>query len=187
DEHWLVLEGVLDGLGKLNRILSGPAEREALAAFTRKLLAPHAKRIGFAPRAGEPASAGLVRSRLFQTLGNIGNDAETLKAAREVAEQVLHDPEQVTPALVAQSLTIAALAGDTKLHDGLVALLGSTRSPSLRDSVVRALAAFRDPQLLGRSYDLLLQGTLRAQDYNVLPRTAARDPATQTAYWSWYV
>lgn len=187
DEHWLVLEGVLDGLGKLNRILSGPAEREALAAFTRKLLAPHAKRIGFAPRAGEPASTGLVRSRLFQTLGSIGNDAETLKAAREVAEQVLHDPEQVTPALVAQSLTIAALAGDTKLHDGLVALLGSTRSPSLRDSVVRALAAFRDPQLLGRSYDLLLQGTLRAQDYNVLPRTAARDPATQTAYWSWYV
>lgn len=185
DEHWLVLEGVLDGLGKLNRILTEPAQREALASFTRRLLAPHAKRIGFAPRPEEPVSAGLVRSRLFHALGSIGSDTETLKTARQVAEQVLQDPEQVAPALAAQSLALAALAGDAKLHDGLVALLG-TRSPALRDAIVRALAAFRDPVLLRRTYDLLLQGTLRAQDYNVLPRTAARDAATQSVFWTWY-
>ncbi len=187
DEHWLVLEAVLDGLGKLNRLLTGAAEREALAAFTRRLLAPHAKRIGFEPRAAEPVSAGLVRSRLFQTLGSIGNDTETLKTARVIADQVLQDPEQVPPAVAAQSLALAALAGDAKLHDGLVALLGRTRSPATRDAVVRALAAFRDPELLGRSYELLLHGSLRAQDYNVLPRTAARDAATQAVFWGWYV
>lgn len=187
DEHWLVLEGVLDGLGKLNRILVEPAEREALASFTRRLLAPHAKRIGFAAEPDEPAAAGLVRSRLFHVLGSIGQDAETLKTAARVAEQVLQDPEQVAPSLAAQALALAALEGDHALHEGLVALLTSTRSPALRNAVVRALAAFRDPELLRRTYDLLLQGTLRAPDYNVLPRTAGRDAATQSVFWDWYV
>jgi len=187
DEHWLVLEGVLDGLGKLNRVLSAPAEREALARFTRRLLAPHAKKVSFTPRAGDAMAANLIRRDLYQGLGSIGNDPETLKLASEVAQQVLRDPEQVAPDLAAQSLGLAALAGDAKLHDGLVALLGSARSPTLRDAVVRALAAFRDPELLTRSYDLLLKGTLRAQDYYVLPRTAARDAATQSVFWTWYV
>jgi len=187
DDHRLVLEGVLDGLGKLNRTLTAPAEREALARFTRRLLAPHAKRIGFVPRAGEPVSVSLVRSRVFQALGGIGNDPETLKTANQVAQQVLRDPEQVAPDLAAQSLALAALGGDAELHAGLVELLGATRSPSLRDAVVRALAAFRDPDLLGRTYALLLNGTLRAQDYYVLPRAAGRDAATQAVYWAWYV
>jgi len=187
DEHWLVLEGVLDGLGKLNRVLTAPAEREALARFTRRLLGPHTKKVGFAPRAGDSMAANLIRRDLYQALGGIGNDPETLKLASQVAQQVLQDPEQVAPDLAAQSLGLAALAGEAKLHDGLVALLGSARSPALRDAVVRALAAFRDPELLTRSYDLLLKGTLRAQDYYVLPRSAGRDAATQSVFWTWYV
>ncbi|HXS18283.1 MAG TPA: ERAP1-like C-terminal domain-containing protein, partial [Polyangiaceae bacterium] len=132
-------------------------------------------------------SASLIRSKLFYTLGSLGNDAETLKHAAAIAAQVLEDPEQVSPELAAQSLMLAALEGDAKLHEGLVQVLGTTRSPALREAVVRALAAFRNPELLGRTYALLLNGTLRAQDYYPLPRSAARGEATQATFWTWYV
>lgn len=187
ETHWLVLSGVIHGLERLSHILEEQPARQALARFTRRLLEPHARRIGFMPKPTEPASAGLIREELFYALASVGNDPATLRLARATAQKVLKDPSKVAPEIVRQSLIIAALNGDKALHEGMVKELETTRSPTLRHALVSALARFRDPELSRMSYGLILKGALLAQDYHQLPRVAGQDPALQATFWSWYV
>src|SRR5690606_37706873 len=72
------------------------------------------------------------------------------------------------------------------LHDGLFSILKATRSPTTRNSVVKALGRFRDPVLLDRSFDLLLDGSLRAQDYRTLLYPALTDEALHAGFWAWF-
>jgi len=67
----------------------------------------------------------------------------------------------------------------------LRAAFDKVRDPGERDAVIEALASFDDPELITKSYDLLLDGTLRAQDLRTLrSKTHGRRPVTQ-AVWTW--
>ena len=52
--------------------------------------------------------------------------------------------------------------------------------------MIEALASFDDPELIVKSYGLLLDGTLRAQDLRTLrSKTNGRRPVTE-ALWGWF-
>ena len=186
EQHWLALKGLLQGISQLVPLtISQQADRH-LAVWTRGMLSAHARRIRFIPRPKEPVASSLAREALFYTLASIGWDGETLKQAGVQAQAFLEDPDNVPTEVADLSLSIAALQGDRKLHDGLVSVLRATRSPTTRQSVVKALGRFRNPALLARSFDLLLEGDLRAQDYRTLVYPTLRDQELHAGFWAWY-
>ncbi len=186
EQHWISLKGVLRGISQLARMMPNQEARERLAAWTRRLMSAHARRIRFVPPPTDPVASGLARETLFYALASVGRDKETLKQARTQARAFLAAPDKVPPEIADLSLSIAALEGDRELHDGLVSILKATRSPTTRNSVVKALGRFRDPVLLDRSFDLLLDGSLRAQDYRTLLYPALTDEALHAGFWAWF-
>jgi hypothetical protein len=83
------------------------------------------------------------------------------------------------------ALPLAAKRGDAALFDGVRAVLARPPTPETRVVALSALAAFEDPALVGRTLDLVLDGTVRAQDLRyVFPWMGLR-PASRDAVHIW--
>lgn len=183
----LVLDAVLKQLRVLERIWGGSGSRAPLQRFVVRLLRPHARRIGLHPTPGEAADHGLIREDLFMTLNELGSDAQTSRAAQKMAEQFVKSPDSVSPKEAELLVPMAAWRGNAKLHSGLVAILKQPTTPSVRATVVEALANFKDPELLEKSLMLLLDGTLRAQDYGSFMWPSLRSETLHRVFWRFFV
>jgi hypothetical protein len=84
-------------------------------------------------------------------------------------------------------VSLTARAGDAELHAALTRLATTTRSPAVRTSALAGLSSFRSPELLRRSLDLLLDGSLRAQDYRSIVSEPIADERTHALVWQWLV
>ncbi|MEZ4473714.1 MAG: M1 family aminopeptidase [bacterium] len=184
DPHRVVIEGVLDGLVQIDQVAIDDALRRPFARFVRELLKPHADRLGFAPRGEEPVADRLLRPRILNTLAYLGADESLRAQARETVERYLTDPRSVPQEQAIQALPVAAWAGDAALWDRLKAAYAVAPDPTLQSAVLRALASFEDPALFTRTLDLVLDGTLRAQDFSTVARGAGR-PTTRRAGFAW--
>ncbi len=181
--HRLVIEGVLAALGQIERVAVDDASRPAFQAWVRAVLAPHAAALGDAPREGEKVADTLLRPQVLNALAHLGGDAEVRAKARATVERWLKDHGGVAPDVLAQALPVAAWGGDAALWQRLRTALDDDVDPVTRVAIIGALGAFEDPALATRSLDLLLDGTLRAQDLRTVARSVRR-PARDAA-WDW--
>lgn len=181
----LVVEGVVDGYGRLfeSVIVHRPALAEPFAERVRAAIGPHVQRIGALPRPDEPVSVRLLRPRLVTPLAYMGRDAALRKLAREQVDALLDDPEAITGEVASLALPVAAWEGDADLWEKLRAALDTAPDPIKRVAIVGALGSFQDPQLATRSLDLMLDGTLPAQDFRTLLRGVGH--RTRDAVWMW--
>jgi alanyl aminopeptidase len=162
---------------------SASSEAAAFGAALRAMLAPQLDSIGVLPSAGESTDARLRRASVLPALANVGRDPWIRTRARSVTESFIADPTSADEETLGLLLPIAAIDGDEELWKALVALVANPPSPALRSTLVRSLARFENPKLLRRSFDLLLDGGLRAQDYRTL---AGRVPAARRRVaWAW--
>lgn len=187
DDHWLTVQAVASNLSSLARWASRRVSAKKLAQWGQSLLGPHARRVGFDPKKGEPESYALLREPLFYALVEVGADSKLVERSKRDARHFVADPNAPAARALGLELTIAARYGDAELHEGLVKALGLIRAPAVREYVVRALGQFRTPRLLVKSYQLLLSGPLRAQDFWVVTRSARLDDETQATLWAWYL
>lgn len=185
DEHRVVVEGVLDGLVEIDTLAVDAALEPAYGLLVRRLLRPHLRRLGATPQAKEPVADRLLRPRILNTLAYLGQD-ETLRGqARETVALFLDDPQSVTQEQLTQALPVAAWSGDAALWERLRAIYPTLDAdPTTQSAVLRALASFEDPALFTRTLNLLLDGTLQAQDFATVARGAGR-PTTRAAAWQW--
>ena len=179
----LVIRGVVNGLERLHRTAVDGSNRVAFAALVREYLSPHAERIGWHPTAEEPVDNKLLRPQIISPLAYLGRHEGLMAEANEVTERFLGDPESVSAELATLFLHMTAWDGDAALWDRFRAAVGSTSDPVTRVALVTALGSFRDPVLLTKSLDLILDGTLRAQDFGTLKRGVG--VFTQDAAWMW--
>ena len=181
----LVIKGVVDGFGRLFEtvIVHRPALAEGFARRVRAAIGPHVQRIGALPRADEPVSTRLLRPRLVTPLAYIGRDGGLRKLAREKTDALLADPSALTGEVASLVLPIAAWDGDAALWAQIRTALDTAPDPIKRVALVGALGSFRDPKLATRTFDLMLDGTLPAQDFRTLLRGVG--DATQDAVWMW--
>ena len=181
----LVIEGVVDGLGLLyqSAVVQTPSLGEPFAAVVRGLLGPHVARIGALPKAGEPVDARLLRPRLVTPLAYLGRDAGLRKVAREKSDAWLDGEADLDGETLTMVLPIAAWEGDAAFWDRLRKALDDSPDPIERVALVGALGSFRDPTLLTQSLELIVDGTLLAQDFRTL--MSGVDHRTQDAAWMW--
>ncbi|HEY2290697.1 MAG TPA: M1 family aminopeptidase, partial [Thermoanaerobaculia bacterium] len=166
-DPWVV-SAVLDGLGKVRRLVPERLE-EPFAAYVRRTLRPALAQIGAEPRSGETPAAAQLRPRLLGWLGRVGRDEAVLGRAAGSLRRVLDDPAGTDPALAEVTLKLAAWQGDRALFDELRRRFESAKAPGERGRFLTALADFQDPVLRGEALRYSLEGPLRSSERLSIP------------------
>ena len=187
DNHPAVIQSAVAGWSSLDRLARQGTEYAAYSRLLRKVLGRHLRRLGPAAKDGEPPRKTMLRQTLIRVLADGGRDATLRAGAREGADAFLADPTAARPDGLDSMLTIAAWDGDAPLWEALRSALSSAVTPQVRVGVIRAMGSFEDAALLTRSLDLLLDGTLLAQDVRTMLGSVGRRDATLRTAWDWIV
>lgn len=181
----LVIEGVVDGLARIYEaaVVHDPTLHGPFAERVHAAIGPHVGRIGPLPKPEESVSVRLLRPRLVTPLAYIGRDQKLRALAREQVDALLADPDALTGEVASLVLPIAAWDGDAELWTALRTALETAPDPIKRVAIVSALGSFQDPTLATRTMDLILDGTLPAQDLRTLLRGVGH--GTRDAVWMW--
>jgi puromycin-sensitive aminopeptidase len=163
---WNVLTG---SFAYVNRVI-GPELRPALAALVRQRVTPAVERLGWEPQPDESELERQLRGDLLRALGTLGDDPSMQERARELyarhkSGELTTDPN-VLPALIA---IVAWTGGDQEYAEFLERFKGA-RTPQDEQRYLYALAGFRQPELVGRTLELTLNGEVRSQDAPFLMR-----------------
>jgi alanyl aminopeptidase len=185
DRHPQVVEGVIDALREIDRVAVTDATEAAWQAVVQRLLGPHLARLGKTARASDSPRDRLVRPRLVSALAEMGGDAALRAEARAQVEAFLAGKPGVTAEDFEQSAAMASWDGDDALWQTLRDALQRPLSPAVRVMVIGAMGRFEDPALLTRSLDLLLDGTLLAQDFRTMTGGIGRTEPTARLAFGW--
>lgn len=144
---------VISGLANYAR---GNKPREAaLARFASARLLPTLGRLGWAPKADEPAVAGDLRETLIETLGELGDPAVVDEARRRFAAST-SDTSAIDPSVRVAVLKAVATNADFATWEALRRQAGAESSAQFRTTLYSLLGMARDPALADRALALAL-------------------------------
>jgi len=130
-----------------------PAHRAMLARFAAEKLGPAMRRLGWAPRAGEPANDAVLRGQLITVLGGIGDPQVVAEARRRFAA---NDPSVTAGPLRGTILGIVAYHADEATWERLRTMARDERNPLVRVQLYQLLGGVRDETLARRALALAL-------------------------------
>jgi puromycin-sensitive aminopeptidase len=189
--HYAVVDVAVAIARETERLLETLADPVALAAYRAwvvRSFKPAFAAVGPEPQAGEHPSVGVLRASLYRAVAGIGRDPDALALAIGLAELERGDAAAVDANLAGTVVSLAAQGGDrdrfTLHRDIYVARRDSKRPPQEADRYLGSLAAFRDPDLVGRVLGLLLDGTVPKQSIGPLLGAMLREPHSQQAAWA---
>ncbi|MDD5301753.1 MAG: M1 family aminopeptidase [Elusimicrobia bacterium] len=165
DASRLIIEDAFGYLKTIRQDLSETdAEREALAAFAADFFGPLAKKLGWDKKKGESQETTLTRPTVWNALALLAPRSLDENEVTARLKKYLADPASLDSSLSPVVLTAAARRNDPKLFDSFRARLGAPRTPEQKSLMLRALAEFTEPALLGRYLAMTLSDEIRAQD-----------------------
>ena len=165
-DDFLALAGTVDPEGdpELWSLVAGAASlldhvlpeeaREYLAAYTREILNPVLAIRGFEAVAGEDERIGSLRSTLVSTLGTIGRDPLVRKRCAQLQEADESGGAPLDPNLASGVLGVVAATGGAAQFDYFLDRQRGAPTPQVEMRYLYALAAFEDPSLAMRAFDL---------------------------------
>jgi aminopeptidase N len=175
-------EQIIHVLDFMNRLLAGSPAHAKFQHYARSLLSPTFKTLGWQPKAGEPSSAGRLRSSLITTLGDL-NDPEIIAGCRERFEKYLADPASLAPDLRPAVLAVAGRYADEKTWDKLHELGLKTTSIEEKQNYYNALAEATDPKLIEKTLPIALTDELPTSRAVFLVARVARDSGHPEIAW----
>ena len=187
DRHPLVIGGVISGINMVENASLSQAGVKPYATRIRKLAKPLLKRIGRKAKEGEETQIRMLRPRLISLLATVGQDSSAMKHAKTMTERFIKSEQAINADERSYALRIAASEGDERLWVALKSAFDKASSPAIRRDLLVALSNFRAPTLLTKTLNLLLDGTLRAQDMGTVARRALQHRMTRTHAWEWMV
>jgi len=168
---------------QLSSIQESIADDSEIAPF-RRWVAEAARAGG--DRANDGATDEAQRqlaSELAWIGGVIGDDPELRARAVVFAKEYLRDPWSDRNANPDVMLAIAGRSGDAALYDALSTRLRKTKSEQERYRIAAALGSFREPEFVGRTLRMTVEGTLRSQDAaNMIARLLSRRDTSGQAW-----
>jgi puromycin-sensitive aminopeptidase len=145
---------VIGALGLLDRVVPD-ADRPVLQEAVRSLLGPIADQVGWDPRDDDGERTPSLRASVLRTLGTIGADqairdeaGRRFDAARSGGDAALH------PDTESAVLEIVATTGGLSEYEVYLERYRKPTNPQEENRYLYALAAFDQPELAERTYDL---------------------------------
>ena len=126
--------------------------------FLRKNFQGRARELGWIPKEGENEDTRLLRPDLVRPVATWGGDQELAGQGKALAEKWLADHGALDPNMVNAVLSTAAFYGDKALFDRYLAEFRKTQDKQVRQSLLVAMNAFRDPAAIGAGMNALLSG-----------------------------
>jgi aminopeptidase N len=150
------------------------AHRAMLARFAFAKLEPAMRRLGWTPRAGEPANDAVLRNELISTLGGLGHPATLAEANRRFAA---NDPSVQSGPLRSTILGIVAYNADEATWERFRRMARDERSPQVRVDLYRLVGHVKDERLARRALDLALTDEVGATNSSqIFGAVAAEHP-----------
>ena len=176
---WQVVAG---SLSYLDRMVED-ADRPALEAYTRKLLADTLERLGWQPAAKEDQLTGQMRATLVASMGTVGNCQKVQEKAKELYKKFKADPKSVDPNLVPALVSILSSCGDKAQYDEFVELWKNGKTPQEEERYLFALAGFKQPELLQQTLTRTTNGDVRTQNAPYLLRSVMMNTHGRKTAW----
>ena len=169
---------VLGAFGLFDRVIP-EADRPVLAAAVRALLGPLAEDLGWDPRDDDGERTPSLRAMALRTLGTIGDDA-AIKA--EAARRFADTTTPLHPDTEGAVLDIVASSGGEAEYEAFLARYRQPANPQEENRYLYALAAFSDPTLASRTFDLALT-EVRTQNAPFLLQSLVANRTGGPAAW----
>lgn len=182
DAHPVVWMQVVDVLSQIDRLYDGNSGQAAFRARARTMLAPVWARVGWAPVAGEPATAILLRAELIEALGRFDDPAVVAEARARFA-RMNADASALPAAIREPALIVVAMRADAATWEQLRAMAAASTNALEKQQLYGVLGEVRDMALARRTLELALGDeppiTLRQ---NILRGPSGNHPAMTWAY-----
>ncbi|MDO8543819.1 MAG: M1 family metallopeptidase [Opitutaceae bacterium] len=182
-----VTQKVVAQLAMVRGLLVPDGQRERFSDFSLSLLRPVLMRLGMKPVADEPIHLAPLRAALISELGKEGRDAAVIAFARELTARYLVSPRDVDPALASVALGVSARHGDAALWDAFRAAFEQAKNPAVRDLLIDALGAVREPAVVERALDYALSGPLNSTEFMRIPFALAGHPGQRERVIDWVI
>jgi puromycin-sensitive aminopeptidase len=187
EEDLSVWQRMIGVLGAFDRLAGDEAQRDALGAWTRALVAPALQRLGATADAGESERTTARRAALFGAVATVGRDTEQQATAAAHFAALGHDPHAVDADLADAVVRVVAATADTDTWEELRRRAAAARTPQDRLRHQGALADTDDPGLVRRFCELVLTDEIRTQDGLFLLRRALANRHGTAVAWAFVV
>jgi cytosol alanyl aminopeptidase len=181
-----VIREVISILTGISDSIDDKATRRSFTRFVSSLFLRRAQKLGWDNAAKDNDDRRLLRKLLLQALADLSPGPWLRRQSAKRAKAFLRDPGSLNPDTAAIALQVAAQAGDKAFPlDAVLAQLKVTTDRTERIRLVGALAHFPTEGKWEKTYDLLLDGTIRSQDAVYVVRSAARGKAARRELVAW--
>ena len=180
-----VLEAAAARLQFIHEYVASGQTRDTFERWVRAEFAPLLRPATMPRIRGDDEESARARAALLALVGAVGRDPELIADARTTMEDHFTSPAPgVTSSTVLNVLVpLAALAGGTGLYEKYRARADTAETPEERYRFLYGLAAFREPDLLRRTFDYALSTSVRTQDRAALIGALLRNPVGRDVVW----
>ena len=156
---------ISSGLGLLG-LVCPDSQLPGVRSLARDLAGPNFADLGWGTPGTQAASPRLaqLRARLVTLLGTLGADPEVRDEARRRLMAADENGEPLPPDLATAVAHVVAAGGGAAQWEDLYARHQKAKTPQDETRYLMALTTFEDPELLGRTADLVFSGDVRVQD-----------------------
>lgn len=164
EEEHAVWSVIVSGLGLIEHHTLDEAVRGRFEEFVRELLRPAFDRLGWEPADDDPDLDRKLRGMLIGALGNLGEDNAVIKAANQIARDLISGDTHYDPEVANASLAVFARHGSKKEYDALWETYQEASTPLERRKYLRSVAVVEHVDLAVRTLDRILNQDIRTQD-----------------------
>ena len=132
--------------------------RPAGVSFVRQVFGARASELGWRKHPGESATDTLLRPALVPFVATTGEQKNLIDEAGKLARRWLDDRSAIDPDMVGPALRVAAEFGDRALFDRFHTEAVKSKNPRERQTILRAMGSFRNPEIARAAMAVLLTG-----------------------------
>ena len=174
EQEQAVWGSLLGAIASIGHHLVTAGTRPRYERWVAGLLAPLADQLGWAPAAEETDLVRRLRGRVIDSLGRLANLPEVVEQARSIHEQRVAEPTSVDPEVAGAIISVCAAHGDAETYERFLDRYRTVRNPQESLKYLRALASFDAEDAVDRTFELIVDRTVRNQDTSwVLARMLA--------------
>ncbi len=168
---------VLGAVGLFERVVPD-TDRPALAASVRSLLGPLSRELGWDPRDDDGERTPALRAAVLRTLGTVGDD----EVVHQEAFRRFRSGSGLDPDIESAVLDIVAATGGEDEFEAFLARYRAPANPQEENRYLYALAAFNDPGLATRAFELATS-EVRTQNAPFLVQLLLANRVTGPGIW----